>query len=47
MTSGQFRVFVIIIMLWAGYNAREAHVHTHELACVIGYDALCAYAEQP
>lgn len=40
------RVLLVAILVWviqASYESREAHVHTHELACAVGVQALCHY----
>ena len=42
------RVIIIIAALFSyesAHNSREAHRHSHELACAINHDALCKYHE--
>lgn len=34
-------VGVLLLSVAADYNAREAHRHTHEIACKIGLTELC------
>ena len=49
MTDGE-KSFMKLLMIWCAvlallthHNAREAHRHTHELACHVGAAALCEY----
>ena len=37
-------VMTMIAASTASYNAREAHMHAHELACVLKHESLCEYA---
>jgi len=39
-------IFLVYIALGAKYEAREAHKHTHVLACSVGEQNLCSYAEK-
>ena len=45
--SAQIQWLVAIFLITLGwmthYNAREAHRHTHELACHVGADELCSW----
>lgn len=43
MTESLFRIAVIVMLFAAAYNAKEAHRHTHELACHLQADDLCRY----
>ncbi len=49
-----FKLYVIgmLLLCWltaesAAQNAMEAHLHAHELACHVGDDDLCKFAETP
>lgn len=35
---------LVILLIWAGYNAQEAHTHSHEAACAAGHDPACHFA---
>ena len=40
-------LIAIHLFVWsASYNAREAHKHTHELACHVGASDLCDYHKE-
>ncbi len=38
-------VLIAAIAWSSSYNAREAHNHAHEIACHVGADDLCEYAD--
>lgn len=39
-------IFAALMALVAAENAKEAHRHTHELACHVQADDLCRYREE-
>lgn len=37
--------FFTALLIWAGWNAQEAHVHSHEAACAAGHKPACKYVK--
>lgn len=38
-------LFVVAALIWIGWNAQEAHRHSHEAACAAGHAPTCEFVD--